>query len=107
MIIAFIIWSLCTLIFISLGISCFKSKEPVGFFTGVKPPKVTDVTKYNHAVAVLWFVSGFAYQLLGFPLLFLEQNSAGFIPIIFGIMLEMILMMVVYLRIEAKYNVKG
>ena len=107
MIIGFIIWSLIALLFISIGISCLKAKEPVGFFTGVKPPKVTDVAKYNHAVAVLWFVSAVVYELLGIPLLFLEQNSAGFIPMIFVVMWGTILIVVAYLRIEAKYKVKG
>ena len=104
MIIGFIIWSIVALLFIAIGITCFKAKEPVGFFTGVKPPKVTDVTKYNHAVAKLWFVSAIVYEILGIPFLFLEQNSAGFIPMIFGVAWGTILMVVVYLRIEAKYK---
>ena len=42
-IIAFVIWSIVALVFVALSIMCYKSKEPVGFFTGVKPPEVTDV----------------------------------------------------------------
>ena len=104
MIIGFIIWSLVTVIFICIGISCRKANEAVGFFTGSKPPEVKDLKKYNHAVANLWFVSAAVYEMLGIPFLFLEQNSAGFIPVIFATMLGVILMMVAYLKIEAKYK---
>jgi hypothetical protein len=34
-----------------VGVVDLKSAKTVGFFTGVKPPKITDVKKYNKAVA--------------------------------------------------------
>lgn len=104
MIIGFVIWSIITVIFLGIGISCRKSNEAVGFFTGCKPPVVEDVKRYNSAVSKLWFVSAGIYEVMGVPLLFLEQNSILFIPIIFGVVLGLIIMMVVYLRIEAKYK---
>ena len=33
----------CSFFFFVVGIVDLKSKKPVGFFTGVKPPKITDV----------------------------------------------------------------
>lgn len=104
MIIGFIIWSLVAAIFLGIGISCRKSTEAAGFFTGCKPPEVKDIKKYNHAVANLWFISAAVYEVLGIPLLFLEQNSAGFIPVIFATVWGVIIMVVVYLKIEAKYK---
>lgn len=104
MIIGFIIWSLVAVLFVGIGISCRKSNEPVGFFTGCKPPTVEDVNRYNNAVSMLWFVSAGIYEVIGVPLLFLEQNSLWFIPIIFAVVIGLIVMMVVYLRIEAKYK---
>ena len=104
MIIGFVIWSIVTVIFLGIGISCRKSNEAVGFFTGCQPPAVKDVKRYNNAVSILWFVSAGIYEVIGVPLLFLEQNSLLFIPIIFGVVLGLIIMMVVYLRIEAKYK---
>ena len=99
MIIGFIIWSIVTIIFIAIGISCRKEKEPVGFFTGCKPPAIEDVKNYNRAVSNLWFVSAGVYEVLGIPLLFFGQNSAGFIPVIFAVMAGVIGMMVAYLKI--------
>lgn len=104
MIIGFIIWSIVTVIFLSIGISCRKSNEAVGFFTGCQPPDVEDVKRYNKAVSQLWFVSAGIYEVMGVPLLFLEQNSLLFVPIIFALVIGLIVMMVVYLRIEAKYK---
>ena len=106
MIIGFIVWSIVTAIFIGIGISCRKSQEAVGFFTGCKPPTIENVERYNKAVSKLWFVSAGIYEVMGVPLLFLEQNSLLFIPIIFGVVIGLILMMVVYMRIEARYKKK-
>ena len=104
MIIGFIIWSIVTVIFFGIGISCRKSREAGGFFTGCKPPVIENVEQYNKAVSKLWFVSAGIYEVLGLPLLFLEQNSLLFIPIIFAVVIGLIVMMVAYLRIEAKYK---
>ena len=77
--IGFIIWSLIALLIAGIGIISWRSKKAVGFFTGAKAPEVKDVKKYNHAVAVLWWVYALLLEALGIPLLFLKQNSAGFI----------------------------
>ena len=104
MILGFIIWSIVTVLFVGIGISCRKSDEAVGFFTGCKPPNIENVSGYNKAVSKLWFVSAIIYEIMGVPLLFLEQNSLLFIPIIFGVVIGMIVMMIVYLQIERKYR---
>ena len=99
-IIGFAIWSIVSIIILCIGISAWNSKEPVGFFTGVKPPEVKDIRKYNHSVALLWIAYALLIEILGIPLLFLEQNSAGFIPIIFGVVIITIGLIVAYLKIE-------
>lgn len=104
MLIGFMIWSIASIIFLGIGISCRKSKEAVGFFTFVKPPEVENIKKYNYAVSVLWFVVAGMFEIIGIPILFLKQNSPLFIPIIFAVMLLVIAMMVVYLKIEEKYK---
>ncbi len=104
MIIGFIVWSIVTVIFLGIGISCRKSNEAVGLFTGCKPPAVKDVKRYNSTVSKLWFISAGTYEVIGVPLLFLEQNSLLFVPIIFAVAIGLIIMMVVYLQIEAKYK---
>ncbi len=104
MIIAFIIWSLVSAILFGISVLAWRSKKPVGFFTGVKPFEVNDTKKYNHSVAALWFVYAILIEICGIPLLFLEQNSVGFIPVILGVVVITIALLIVYSQIEKKYR---
>lgn len=104
MMLGFAIWSLVGLIIVLIGRGAWKSKTPVGFFTGTKPPEVTDVKGYNHAVAILWFIYAGVYEILGLPFLFLQQNSQGFVPIIFGVLIATLGLILGYVRIERKYR---
>ena len=104
MIIAFIIWTLIAFVFLAIGISCGKAKEPVGFFSFVKAPAVKDVKAYNKAVGCLWLVSALLLELLGIPFLFSEQNDPGFVVVMLGVVFLMIGMMIGYLKIEEHYK---
>ena len=104
MIIGFIIWTITSLVLFSIGIVTLRSEKPAGFFTGVKPPEVKDTKKYNRAVAILWFVYAGLLELCGVPLLFLEQNSAGFVPVLFLTVAISIGLVVAYTFIEKKHR---
>lgn len=104
MIIAFVIWSAVGVIFLIIGVSAWKAKEAVGFFTFVDPPKVKDVRRYNHAVAKLWFTAALIFEILGVPLLFIKQNSSLSIFIILGVVILVIAMVIVYTRVETTYK---
>lgn len=105
MVIGFVIWSIVAGIFLSIGISGWKSKDPVGFFTFRKPPTVKDVKKYNQAVSLLWMIAAAVLEIIGIPFLFLKQNSPLFLPIIFAIIILILAMMIGYTKIEAKYRI--
>ena len=104
MIAGFVIWSITSVLMLGIGIWSYRSKEPVGFFTGSKPPEVKDTKKYNHAVAILWGIYAVLLELFGIPFLFLKQNSAGFVPVFLGTILITIGLMVGYVAIERKYR---
>ena len=104
MITGFVIWSITSVIILGIGIWSYRSEKPVGFFTGTKPPEVTDVRKYNHAVGILWFAYAVLLELFGIPFLFLKQNSAAFIPVFLGTIAITIGLMVGYVAIEKKYR---
>ncbi len=104
MMLGFAIWSLVGLIIVFIGRGAWKSKTPVGFFTGTKPPEVTDVKGYNHAVAILWFIYAGVYEILGLSFLLLQQNSLGFVPIIFGVLIATLGLILGYVRIERKFR---
>jgi len=100
MIVAFLIWTIVALLFVGIGVWAWTSKTEVGFFAGVKPPKVKDPVKYNHQVALLWFAYAFFYEILGIPFLFFKQNSAMFIVTLLGVMAITIGLLVAYTYIS-------
>ena len=105
MIWGFLGWSIITIAVIIIGIISWNSKKPVGFFTGVKAPEVKDTKKYNHAVGAIWFIYALVFELCGLPLLFLKQNSAGFIIPVLGVVFSSIGLGVAYTFISAKYQI--
>ena len=100
---AFVIWTLCVLIFLGIGIFDWRAQKPVGFYSGIKPPQVSDVKKYNHAVAVLWIVSAVLMELMALPFLFGRQKSLVFLVPVLGTVAIVLAMPVVYNRILKKY----
>ena len=104
MIPGFVIWSAVALMLVGVGVWALRSGKAVGFFAGVEAPKVTDVRKYNRAVAGLWFVYAALFELLGIPFLFLKQNSAGFLLPVLGTAAISIGLMIAYQRILRRYQ---
>ena len=104
MIIGFIFWSVLAVGLAAIGLVSRRSKKPVGFFAGIKPPAVTDTGKYNRAVGTIWFVYAAVFELCGVPLLFLKRNSAAFAFIMLGVVAASIGLAVAYTVIAAKYE---
>lgn len=105
---AFFIWLLCGLLFIARGIYCMHAKKeiPFGFWANAHTAPVSDVAAYNRALGKLFTAAGILFILLGLPLL-QEQNKAGIIISILGVMGECIVLMAVYtIKIEGKYRRK-
>lgn len=102
--VAFIIWCLTACIFVGIGIGCAFAKKATGFWANVETFEVTDVKKYNHAMAKIWCIFGIVMIILGIPLLD-GQNSALAMLSILGVIIEIIVLMIVYvLVIEKKYK---
>ena len=60
-IITIVILLICSLPLVIIGISQYKSKKPVGFWSGQKPPeadRIRDIAAYNkkHGIPVSFFV---------------------------------------------------
>lgn len=104
MIAGFIFWTVLALGLMGIGIYAWKADKPVGFFAGVEAPKVKDTKRYNHEVAVLWFVYAAVIELCGVPLLFLEQNSPIFVVTILGTVFASIAMAVVYTVVISRHQ---
>ena len=104
MLIGFIIWSAVSLLLLGIGFWSWNSGKAFGFYSGVKPPEVKDVRKYNHSVAVLWFAYALLFWLLGIPFLFLKQNSALFLVSILGTVAITLALVIAYQKILQKYR---
>ena len=57
-------------------------------------------------VAMLWFVTGIVFELIGVPFLYLKQNSPAFVFMMLATVVLVIVMVVVYLSISRKYEEK-
>lgn len=106
MIIGFIIWSLVSLLFLVISLFSMKSKSTVGFYTVGKPPQVKDVKAYNRAVAKVWLVSAIIFEMIGIPILFIEQNSPVAILLVFGVLIWVFGLILSYSLIEQKHRIK-
>ena len=105
--IAFVIWCFVSLIFVGIGLSALKADEPVGFWANSsKKPEVNDVDGYNKAMCKLWIGFAIVLCLFGLPLL-AGQNSPLVILTVFGVMVEIIALIIIYVFvIEKKYEKK-
>lgn len=101
--VAFIIWSLVSFIFIGLGISNFYAKGVVGFWSYVPAPEVDDVKGFNRAVGWMWIIFGILMIVFGIPLLG-EQNSPYAFLSVAGVVIEIIAIMIIYTRLVIKYK---
>lgn len=104
--IAFIVWGLCGGFFLVIGVCSFRAEEPVGFWANVKAPsaeEIADVKAYNRSVGRLWCAFGAGLILLGLPLLE-GQNSPWILLSLLGSLWAVIVLAVVYMKIERKYR---
>ncbi|MDO4975706.1 MAG: hypothetical protein Q4E53_00435 [Eubacteriales bacterium] len=102
--IVFAVFTLVAILIFAIAITTWKSEKAVGFFTGIKPPKVKNVKAYNHAVAKIWFVFAVIFELLGLPFLWIGGDSVyGLIVSIF-VMIWALGLIITYLIVEQKYK---
>ena len=94
--VAFIIWSIVAAIIIGIGIYSLLAKNPVGFYSGIEPPKIKETQKYNRAVAILWFIYGILFELLALPFLFANGSVIVAIIVVAGTIVISIALPIVY-----------
>ena len=108
-IMGFVIWVICGLLFVGIGIYDYMSKKQVGFWANFDVPEVEDVIGFNKAVGWLFITYGVVFILIGIPLIpsiFYKNVLLVFIPII-GTVFETIWLMVYFvMKIEKDYNPK-
>lgn len=76
---------ICAIPLIILGISQYKSADPVGFWTGKKPPakeQITDVKAYNHKHGLMWILYGAGIMVCFFSMVFVGLETAMFLVLV-------------------------
>ena len=96
-IIIFTILFICATPLIILGFFQYKSVDPVGFWSGRKPPakeQITDVKAYNHKHGLMWILYGAGILVCFFSMAFVGLETAMFL--VLGESLGGIAAMIVY-----------
>lgn len=106
-IIVCVIFGLVALIMIAIGVSNFKSIEPVGFYSGVEPPspeEITDIPAYNKKHGWMWVVYGIGFIICGI-LSFLTNSELVFtlVSCVFAVG-GIFLLMIGHTCLEKKYH---
>ena len=68
MILGFVIYLAVALVMVGIGISQLRSKKPVGFYSGERPPEkdeLWDVTAWNRKHGAMWVIYGAVIMLSG------------------------------------------
>ena len=106
-----VIFGVCALVMFGIGISQFRSSEPVGFYTGIKPPtrdEISDVEAWNKKHAIMWIVYGCCIVISWVIGFFIgSDNILVVVPYCVGLIVPIIVMVVCHHRLVKKYYVKG
>ena len=109
LIISGVIYGMVTLFIVGIGISQLRSKKPVGFYSGEKPPEkehLSDVNAWNKKHGTMWVVYGIGIlcawicsALIGDSIYVLIPQFAGiFVPLPFMVCYHHKLLKMYYLK---------
>lgn len=109
--ICFVIYLLTALVMIGIGISQLKSKTPVGFYSGEKPPaaqELSDVAMWNKKHGKMWIIYGVIIIFSGLAGTFLIGADASWqmilVPMVGGVVVPLIWMIGYHERMIRKYK---
>jgi hypothetical protein len=92
---------------IGIGVSQLKSKNPVGFYTGEKPPAVeelTDVSAWNKKHGMMWLIYGVVILLSWFIGFLMGDSVWAVIPFAAGACLPLIFMILYHSVLVKRYK---
>ena len=108
-IISGVIYGLVALLMIGIGIHQFRSKDPVGFYTGEKPPQkeqITDVRAWNRKHGIMWIIYGICIVLSWVCSTLIGDSLYAVIPLAAGILLIPVVIIICHHRLVKKYYKK-
>ena len=107
----FVIYLFVAVIMLGIGISQYRSKKPVGFYSGEKPPlerELTDVNAWNkkHGKMWIWYsVAIMVGYILGIPLMAMD-TAWCVLPMCGGIIVPIPLMIRYHHKLIREYKTR-
>lgn len=96
-------------IMILIGIVQIRSKKPVGFYSGEKPPEadqLKDVKAWNHKHGYMWVLYGISIILFYFVGLWMGDTVFSVIPMYGGVVLPILAMIAYHKKLVIMYVIK-
>lgn len=107
-----VIYLLVALIMIGIGVSQMKSKTPVGFYSGERPPaaqELSDVAMWNKKHGKMWIIYGGIIIFSGFAGTFLIGADASWqlilAPMVGGVVAPLLWMIGYHDKLIRKYKI--
>lgn len=107
-IISGVIFCVVALIMLGIGISQLRSKDPVGFYTGEKPPKteqLSDVHAWNKKHGIMWIIYGICIICSWICSGFIGGGIYSVISL-FGVLLPIPVMVLLHHRLVKMYFIQ-
>lgn len=98
----------CAILMIGIGISQYKSKKPIAFYTGEKGPEekdLTDVDAWNKKHGIMWILYGICFILIWICGFLLGDSLLVLIPFLGGILVPIPVMIWYHHRLVKMYYV--
>lgn len=92
---------------IGIGISQLRSKKPVGFYSGVKPPEedeLSDVCAWNKKHGMMWVIYGVLILAAYAVGAMIGDSIWSVLPMCGGLILPVLAMMCYHHHLENKYR---
>lgn len=105
-IISGVVFGLVALVMFGIGISQLKSKEPVGFYTGEKPPKkerLLDVNAWNRKHGTMWIVYGVCLVCSWISSALIGDSFYSVILLVVGVLAPIVTMVICHHTLVKKY----
>ena len=104
-----VIYGFCALLMLAIGVKQLKSKSPVGFYSGQKPPlaqDLTDVNMWNKKHGWMWIIYGIIIIISGIVSCFMSDSALILIPSMGGLLVPAIFM-IMYHKYLVKLYIKN
>lgn len=104
-----VIFGLCALLMIGIGIFQLKSKTPVGFYSGEKPPRedeISDLEAWNKKHGTMWVLYGIVIIASWICGCCMGDSILVLIPYTAGMILPILVMICYHHRLIKQYKIK-